>query len=288
MSDGAARGSMFEKIIVAFDGTDTGLDGLVLSMGLGKAFGSQVAVVYVYDQELSASSKDAARELAQHAEAVLDGARERVSQGLAVSFCALPAGSPAQGVHELARSEQADLIVLGSRRLGPRTRDALGAVSENVLRAAPCAVAVAPRGYRSDGGLVPQMIGVGWISTAEGEHALRVACWVASATGGSVTLVTATSAPGEVEQLRGRARGAADAVVSALGVQVPVAVHAQVAEPTEALIEHSRALDLIVLGTRGYGPPRTMLFGSVSSRVTVEARCPTMVLAASASRRETS
>ena len=147
---------MFERMIVAFDGSDTGLDGLALSTGLAKAFGSQATVVYVYDEELSASSRQAARELAEHAEAVLDGARERVSQALAVRFRALPASSPAQGLHGLARSEEAKLIVLGSRRLGPRTKAALGAVSENIMRAAPCAVAVAPRGYRGEGGFGPQ------------------------------------------------------------------------------------------------------------------------------------
>lgn len=77
---------MFEKMIVGFDGTDTGHDGLALAMGLAKAFGSQV-VVYVYDEDLSAVSSEAARELADHADAVLAGAQERVSQVLAVSFC---------------------------------------------------------------------------------------------------------------------------------------------------------------------------------------------------------
>ena len=32
---------MFERMIVAFDGTDTGADGLALSMGIAKAFGSR-------------------------------------------------------------------------------------------------------------------------------------------------------------------------------------------------------------------------------------------------------
>jgi nucleotide-binding universal stress UspA family protein len=39
-------------------------------------------------------------------------------------------------------------------------------------------------------------------------------------------------------------------------------------------------MDLVVLGSRGYGPPRTMLLGSVSSQVVPEARCPVMILAA--------
>lgn len=264
---------MFEKMIVAFDGTDTGWDGLVLAMGLAKALGSQVAVAYVYDEELAAGSREAARELAEHADAVLAGARERVSQALSIDFCAVPASSPARGLHQLARDEEADLIVLGSRRLGPHTKTAMGAVSENVMRAAPCAVAVAPRGYRSGGGLVPQRIGVGWIATDEGENALEVACTIARATGGTVEIVTTTSASATVEDLEARARQAVERVLAALGRDVPVDVHAGVGKASVELVSRSRDMDLIVLGSRGYGPARAMLFGSVSSQVVPEAQC---------------
>jgi nucleotide-binding universal stress UspA family protein len=271
---------MFERMIVPFDGSDTGWDGLVLSMGLAKAFGSRVDVVYVYDEELAKSSRQAARELAEHADAVLAGARDQVSQALRIEFRALAASSPARGLHELARKEEADLIVLGSRRLGPHTKEALGAVSENVMRAAPCAVAVAPRGYRSDGGFVPQRIGVGWIPTDEGADALEVACQIARATGGTVLVVTTTTARLTVEKLDARARRAVDRALAALGADIPVQVNARVGQPSRELASGSRAMDLMVLGSRGYGPPRTMLFGSVSAQVVPEARCPVMILAA--------
>ncbi len=271
---------MFKKIVVGFDGTDTGADGLALSMGLGKAFGAEVIVAYVYDAELSAESREAARELASHADATLAGARERVSQGLAVDFQALSAGSPAHGLHDLAADQHADLIVVGSRRLGPRTRDALGGVSENVLRAAPCAVAVAPRGYRIDGGFVPQMIGVGWIPSDEGDHALAVACAIARLTAGRVELITTTTARLTVGERDERARRAVDTAITKLGAEVPVVVNVRVAKPAEVLIERSAEMDLIILGSRGYGPPRTMLLGSASSRVVPEASCPTMILSA--------
>ena len=234
----------------------------------------------MYDEELSASSREAAAELADHADAILAGARERVSQVLKVEFRALAASSPAHGLHDLAVRDGADLIVIGSRRLGPWTREALGGVSENVLRAAPCAVAIAPRGYRNDGGFVPQTIGVGWIPTDEGNHALEVACGIALATGGGVEVVTTTSAIRTVEDLGNLAQRAAHAVTSGLGAGVPVTIHAQVAKAADELIERSGEMDLIVLGSRGYGPSRTMLLGSVSSRVVPEAKCPTMILAA--------
>ena len=202
-----------------------------------------------------------------------------MSQVLDVEFRALPASSPAHGLHDLAVNDQADVIVLGSRRLGPWTTAALGGVSENVMRAAPCAVAVAPRGYRNDGGFVPQRIGVGWIPTGEGDHALEVACGIARATGGSVELVTTTSATSTLDDLAERARRAAGEVVAKLGTEVPVVVTARVAKAPEVLIERSGDMDLIVLGSRGYGPPRTMLLGSASSRVVPKAHCPTMILA---------
>lgn len=271
---------MFEKMIVAFDGSDTGVDGLVLSMALAKPFGSQVTVAYVYDEELRASSVQAARELTAHADAVLAGAHEHVSQALAVNLCALPATSPARGLHELARSQGAGLIVVGSRRLGPYTQAALGAVSENIMRAAPCSVAVAPRGYRSNGGFVPQRIGVGWIPTKEGQDALAVSCWIARATGGRVEVVATTSASAMVQDLEARARAAVEGVLTTLGDGVDVKLYVGSGKAAEQLVRRSAELDLIVLGTRGYGPSRTMLFGSVSSEVVPVAQCPVMILAA--------
>ncbi len=271
---------MFEKIIVGFDGTDTGADGLVLAVGLAKAFANELLVAYVYDAKLSAASREAAAELSRHAHEILKGARERVSQSLAVDFRAQPAGSPAQGLNDLAVSDRADLIVLGSRRLGPWTREALGGVSQEVMRGASRAVAVAPRGYRHTGGFVPQRIRVGWIPTAEGDRALEVACYMARATGGSVELVTSTAAADTLEQRAERARRTAGETVKKLGAKIPIAVNAQVAEPTDVLIESSNHVDLIVLGSRGYGSARTMLAGSTSASVVPGAQCPTLVLAA--------
>jgi nucleotide-binding universal stress UspA family protein len=270
---------MFERIIVAFDATDTAVDGLLLSMALAKALGSQLAVVYVYDEELAASSRDAARELAEHAEAVLASAREHLSQALAVESVAVQASSPAAGLHELARREGAGLIVIGSRRLGPHTKAALGTVSEGVLRAAPCAVAVAPRGYRRKGGFVPQRIMVGWIPAEPGNDALEAGCRIARATGGSVEVVTMTSAIQTVQSLEDRARRAVHRAVESLGGKLEVTVQAGVGKPTQELISRSRSMDLVVLGSRGYGPPRTMLFGSVSSQVVPQAHCPVLILA---------
>jgi hypothetical protein len=41
----------------------------------------------------------------------------------------------------------------------------------------------------------------------------------------------------------------------------------------------SEHLDLLVCGSRGYGPVRAVLLGSVSRRVTAQAYCPVIVMA---------
>ena len=67
-------------------------------------------------------------------------------------------------------------------------------------------------------------------------------------------------------------------VVSELAGDVPVEVDAFVGDPAETLVDLSARMDLLVCGSRGYGPVRAVLLGSVSRRVVGEARCPVIVL----------
>jgi len=78
--------------------------------------------------------------LAFAARAIVEEAR---AKGVAATYLVWE-GEPAEAIVEAARSEAADLIVLGSR---PRTnlrRLVLGSVSSEVARRAPCEVLVVP------------------------------------------------------------------------------------------------------------------------------------------------
>ncbi len=61
--------------------------------------------------------------------------------------------------------------------------------------------------------------------------------------------------------------------VDELGADVPVEVEALIGDPVELLVAASEHLDLLVCGSRGYGPLRAVLLGSVSGAVTMAARC---------------
>jgi len=48
-------------------------------------------------------------------------------------------------------------------------------------------------------------------------------------------------------------------------------------DPAERLIERSASLDILVVGSRGYGPLHAVLVGGVSGRVVRAAQCPVIV-----------
>jgi nucleotide-binding universal stress UspA family protein len=49
-------------------------------------------------------------------------------------------------------------------------------------------------------------------------------------------------------------------------------------QPAGVLEEQSAHLDLLVVGSRGRGPSRAVLFGSVSKHLARRARCPVVVV----------
>ena len=79
-------------------------------------------------------------------------------------------------------------------------------------------------------------------------------------------------------ELRTQAENALRRQTDALGDGVPVETDAFVEDPADVLIRVSENLDLIVCGSRGYGPLRAVLLGGVSRRLAADARCPVIVL----------
>lgn len=77
----------------------------------------------------------------QDAEAVLCEARATLSPDIAVTVRALEGESARQGLRQLARSEAADLLVVGSTHRGPLGRWHRS-LARDLLRDPPCAVTV--------------------------------------------------------------------------------------------------------------------------------------------------
>ena len=207
--------------------------------------------------------------------------------------------SAAEALHAAALREDAALLVVGSRleEGGALDRVVPGSTAQRLLHGAPCAVTVVPRDWAPHGGM--RTIGVGFVDTEEGREALRTAHALARRTGATLRVITvvrprlawyAETEPHvgvrphkEYDEVGGEHRVEAEqrlqAAVADLGDDVPVQTEALLGDdPAEVLAGLSEHLDLLVCGSRGYGPLRAVLLGGVSRRVVTETRCPVVVL----------
>jgi nucleotide-binding universal stress UspA family protein len=235
--------------------------------------------------------------LVPDASEVLERARRDLEpEGIPVECRELTNTSAARALHEASESEDAGLLVVGSTRRGPVGRVIPGSTAERLMHGAPCPIAIVPPGWEAGAGL--NTIGVAYVDTDEGREALRGAHALAQRAGASLRVLTAVKAGlamyGETEartaerrgrdfedvegELRVRAESALRRATQALNGEVPVETDAFVEDPADVLVRVSENLDLLVCGSRGYGPLRAVLLGGVSRRLTAEAQCPVIVL----------
>ena len=73
-------------------------------------------------------------------------------------------------------------------------------------------------------------------------------------------------------------RDAVDAALAEADAQIDAEVESVYGDPAESLLGFTGSLDLLVMGSRAYGPRRAVLLGGVSKRVTAESKCPVIVL----------
>ncbi len=174
----------------------------------------------------------------------------------------------------------------------------LGTTIERVLHAATCPVAVVPRGYqRPEQGV--QLIGVAYTPTSEGIEALRAGAMLArnasvrlraimvldpkhaeDQASGIMAEQHRDDAPEMNEEARERMdaqSGLRDALAQYAG-DLDGEMDVLYNDPADGLVAASRHVDLLVMGSRGRGPRRATVLGSVSRKVAEECACPVVIL----------
>jgi nucleotide-binding universal stress UspA family protein len=280
VKDEKEEGSMFAQVIAGVDGKPGGRDAALLASKLVAPDG-QLTLVHVHAAENNFRGVNYANGVRHDS---LDlSAKERSATEVDAQVAAVGARSVGAGLHSFAEEHDADLLVVGSSSHGPVGRLLLGDHMRASLEGAPCAVAVAPHGYAEH----PRpfaTVGVAYDGSPESEAALALAREIAGEHRSKITALTATSMPtysygamvaidwnGVMEDLEREARARLDALGDVQGRVVR-----EVA--TEALAEFGAEVDLLVVGSRGYGPARRMLFGSTSEYLARHAPCPLLVL----------
>lgn len=207
---------------------------------------------------------------------------------------ALPGTSAPAALHAAAEERDAGLLVVGSKGGARAGVIRPGSTAERLMHGAPCPLAVVPSGWQAGGGL--HTLGVAYTDTPEGHQALHSAIALARRSGAKLRVLTAVkehaygktagSGPGtegttfdeygsEAQRIAGQMAEEAGADAGGLDMEGDVSV----GDAAEFLIAASEHLDLLVCGSRGYGPRRAVLLGGVSRRVATESFCPVIVLA---------
>jgi nucleotide-binding universal stress UspA family protein len=115
------------KILVAIDGSKQATKALGYVSAIARKFNSKVTLLHVAEDKLANLEPEAVRSISE--KILWDAATE--IKGVEINK-KLEFGSPAESIIRLARQEDYDLIVLGSRGLSSVKRYLLGSVSEDV------------------------------------------------------------------------------------------------------------------------------------------------------------
>ncbi len=290
---------MLGKVIVGYDGSPEARDALALGRQLAALTRGVLilaAVLPVKEEAIGVEGYEAA--LADDSERLFATVLDELSE-LEVETRVTGDDPPAEALQSLAEAEGADAIVLGSTHQGPLGRIYPGSVAERLLHGAPCAVAVAPRGFASQPEDELRVLCAAFDGSPESWAALEVAAGLAEAAEATLRVVAvhepftpgaAAVAPmgtydvGAVTQREAMQERLDEAVAELPGAlrAKGLLLKGQAAE--ELLAETELGVDLLVMGSRGRGPLGRVLLGGVSARVVRSAPCPVLVMPRNAAR----
>lgn len=284
---------MFNNVLIGVNDAEGGRDAIALGKMLVARDGA-LTLGHVYHQEPPGPWRMADVRVTEDRERAPELLERAGSEaGVRAHTRWIGAPSVGRGLHEMAEMIGADLLVVGSSRRGLLGRTALKDDTRASLNGAPCAVAIAPAGYSQHPPLMRE-VGVGYDGSPESEHALRIARKLATEQRSKLSVFEAVSLPANAYVFAGIAPGdkayeqlVADARrrVAALDGVEP---HAAYGQPAEELALYSASLDLLVIGSRSYGPIGRLVHGSIAQHLARTARCPLLILTRAARKKSTS
>lgn len=263
---------MFKDVLIGVDGTPNGRDAIALARRLADPDG-KLTLTFVLGSDTLDDCEDA-QELLE---------RERNALEVDAELLRVISSSPGRGLHEQAQRQAADLLVVGSCRHGLLQRAMLGNDTRGALNGAACAVAVAAVGYAQHPTPIAK-IGVAYNGSPESIAALELARELAASGAATVHALEVVSlpplayggvvAPAIGEYIDDMLKEATGRMSQLAGVEG----HAAYGLPGEELAAFSDTVDLLIVGSRSYGPARRLVTGSTSNYLQRHARCSLLVL----------
>jgi nucleotide-binding universal stress UspA family protein len=279
-----------KRIVIAVDTEERTFDALALGRRLTRSTGAPPTVVsvFTYVPILDPEGKERVRLLEDGRRMLAALARQADLGDATVEV--VPGNFAARELQRITERPESGLIVVGSTTRGPLGRLLVGGVGARLLSGAACPVAIAPRGYGDAPASGLGRIGVGLDGSDESRRALDAAVALATQAGAEIRVITAfqplafgavtTSAlPGASanETMRAELRAVHEEALTAVGERVRVQGRFAEGSADDILLGESADLDLLVVGSRGYGPVGAVLMGSATTALARGATCPILV-----------
>jgi len=286
---------MASRVVIAYDGSEASEDAVAFGLTWCRSTGDVPIIATVYPEEhpLGAGRVDVewATYVREQAEIIQDKARAAV--GEAALYRSVASTSAAHGLADLAEDVDAVLVIVGTTQETGLARSLLGSSTERLLHGSTAPVMVVPSGWRQSAADQISSIGVAYVDTRDAREALRMAVRVALRIPARLTLYTVFGQSSErYSYLVGRtdeqafmdkARDSFGKALEFAAAGVPPELEPRIVLLEGAVVESLAALgpddvDMLVCGSRGYGPVRRVLLGGVSSPLIRRARLPVAVV----------
>jgi nucleotide-binding universal stress UspA family protein len=277
--------------LAGYDGSDASRAAVRFARTLGEAYGGRVVAVHVHPAIPFVAGKGASERARLDLEADARADAERLLAALAepgVETRAVAAPSAAHGLQRLAEEEHAALIAVGARHRHGLGRLVGGGVADRLLHGSPCPVAAVPA--RSERRLAT--VAVAYDGGDEARSALGAAADLAGRLGARLQLlaaidpeaVPAIALIGAVTEIGDRLRAEKERRLAEAAESLPAGVQAEtrvvpgIGAPAIVVACETEGVDLLVCGSRAYGPLRSVLVGSFSRHLVDHAPCPVLVV----------
>lgn len=290
---------MFSHIAVGSDGRPGSEDAVALGAAIASATGARLSLMGAFPPSfLPVEGVTDRKTLRAEVTRTLRGQRDRLARD--ASIHTIVDGSPARALRHFAQRSRADLVIVGSHHASTPGHAAIGRTGRQLLYDAPFSLAVAVRGSNEPGtGL--RTVGVGYDGGPEAEMALAVAAELATAA--HAKLVVRRVIEDRVPVLSGeawialadwshermwedaRASGVAEAQSAVSRLNVRAEVSATVGDPGYEMRALSSAVDLVVVGSRRWGPVARLVTGGVGETLVTEASCSVLIVPRPTARR---
>lgn len=203
--------------------------------------------------------------------------------------------SVARGIRRLARTEHRHLVVVGSRSHGPAGEVSVGHNVRQLLNGLQGALAIAPRGLSAHPDFQLGRIGVGFDGGPEAATALAAAATLVRGSDAELVVrgviddrVPALGWPhvwmGAIMQawtevMDDEARDLERQIEGAISdLKIKATVEITRGRSAEELRELSAELDLLVIGSRRWGPLARLLLGGTGEGLVHGSRCPLLIV----------